>query len=71
MDLRTKYLGLELEHPLILGASPLSENLDAVRRAEDSGAAAIVLRSLFEEQWRLRAVARGGTEGSRRRRSRK
>jgi dihydroorotate dehydrogenase (fumarate) len=62
MDLRTKYLGLELEHPLILGASPLSENLDAVRGAEDAGAAAVVLRSLFEEQLILREIARGETD---------
>jgi dihydroorotate dehydrogenase (fumarate) len=32
------------------GASPLADNLDGVRRLEDAGAAAIVLRSLFEEQ---------------------
>lgn len=63
MDLRTKYLGLELDHPLVLGASPLSENLDAVRSAEDSGVAAIVMRSLFEEQLTLRAMAHGSAEG--------
>jgi dihydroorotate dehydrogenase (fumarate) len=50
MDLTTRYLGLTLSNPLILGASPLVDDLDAVRRAEDSGAAAIVMHSLFEEQ---------------------
>jgi dihydroorotate dehydrogenase (fumarate) len=50
MDLSTRYLGLTLPHPLILGASPLVDDLDAVRRAEDCGAAAIVMHSLFEEQ---------------------
>jgi dihydroorotate dehydrogenase (fumarate) len=50
MDLSTRYLGFTLPHPLILGASPLVDDLDAVRRAEDAGAAAIVMRSLFEEQ---------------------
>jgi dihydroorotate dehydrogenase (fumarate) len=50
MDLSTRYLGLTLPHPLILGASPLVDDLDAVRRAEDAGAAAIVMHSLFEEQ---------------------
>jgi len=50
MDLSTRYLGLTLPHPLILGASPLVDDLDAVRRAEDFGAAAIVMHSLFEEQ---------------------
>jgi dihydroorotate dehydrogenase (fumarate) len=50
IDLSTRYLGLELESPLMLGASPLVADLDAVRRAEDAGASAIVMRSLFEEQ---------------------
>lgn len=50
MDLSTTYLGLTLPHPLVAGASPLSDDLDGVRRLEDAGAAAIVLRSLFEEQ---------------------
>ena len=50
MDLSTRYLGLTLAHPLMPGASPLSENLDRVRRLEDAGAAAIVMHSLFEEQ---------------------
>ena len=50
MDLSTEYLGLKLAHPLIAGAGPLSDTLDGIRRLEDAGAAAIVLRSLFEEQ---------------------
>src|SRR4029078_1749679 len=50
MDLSTEYLGLMLPHPLVAGASPLSDDLDGVKRLEDAGAAAIVLRSLFEEQ---------------------
>jgi dihydroorotate dehydrogenase (fumarate) len=50
MDLRTRYLGLDLAHPLIAGASPLVDDLDVVRRLEDGGAAAIVMHSLFEEQ---------------------
>ena len=50
MDLRTTYLGLELAHPFVPGASPLAADLDSVKRLEDAGAAAIVLPSLFEEQ---------------------
>ena len=50
MDLSTKYLGLSLPHPFMPGASPLSSDLDLVRRLEDAGAAAIVMHSLFEEQ---------------------
>ena len=50
MDLNTTYLGLRLPHPLVPGASPLSDDLDTVKQLEDAGAGAIVLRSLFEEQ---------------------
>ena len=52
MDLTTRYMGLELKNPLVASASPLSEKLDAIRRLEDAGAAAVVLFSLFEEQIR-------------------
>ena len=50
MDLSTPWLGLRLKNPLIVGASPMGDDLDTVRRLEDVGAAAIVLHSLFEEQ---------------------
>lgn len=50
MDLSTNYLGFRLPHPFMPGASPLVDDLDSVRRLEDAGAAAIVMRSLFEEQ---------------------
>ena len=50
MDLSTTYLGLALPHPLIVGASPLCDDLDTVRRLEDAGASAIVMHSVFEEQ---------------------
>ncbi len=50
MDLTTTWLGLKLPHPFMPGASPLADSLDSVRKLEDAGAAAIVLRSLFEEQ---------------------
>jgi dihydroorotate dehydrogenase (fumarate) len=50
MNLETQYLGLKLKHPLIVGASPLADDLDKVRQLEDAGAAAITMFSLFEEQ---------------------
>jgi dihydroorotate dehydrogenase (fumarate) len=50
MDLSTTYLGMRLPHPLIVGAGPLSDDLDLVRSLEDAGAAMFVLRSLFEEE---------------------
>jgi dihydroorotate dehydrogenase (fumarate) len=57
MDLSTTYLGLELPHPLVSGASPLVDELDTVRRLEDAGAAAITMHSLFEEQITREQVA--------------
>lgn len=50
MDLSTRYLGFDLPHPLIPGASPLVDDLGMVRRLEDAGAPMIVMHSLFEEQ---------------------
>src|SRR5690349_15647488 len=49
-DLSTTYLGLHLSSPLVPSASPLSRNVDTIKRLEDAGAAAVVLYSLFEEQ---------------------
>jgi len=49
-DLRTNYLGLELANPLIVGACPLTRETLSMQRLEGSGAAAVVLPSLFEEQ---------------------
>ena len=50
MDLTTKYLGLDLKNPIVPSAGPLSKSLDNVKILEDSGASAIVMFSLFEEQ---------------------
>lgn len=50
MDLSTTYLGMKLKSPLMPSASPLSEDIDNIKRMEDAGAAAVVLYSLFEEQ---------------------
>ena len=50
MDLSTSYLGLKLKNPIVASASPLSKNMDTMRRLEDAGVAAIVMYSLFEEQ---------------------
>ncbi len=56
VDLRTRYLGLELASPLVASASPLTGKLDSLKRLEDAGAAAVVLPSLFEEQLEHEAV---------------
>ncbi len=58
MNLSTTYLGLTLDHPFMVGASPLVDHLDTVKRLEDGGSAAIVLHSLFEEQITMTASGR-------------
>jgi dihydroorotate dehydrogenase (fumarate) len=50
MDLSTRYAGLTLKNPLIASSSPLNLDVGNIRRLEDSGAAAVVLPSMFEEQ---------------------
>ncbi len=50
MNLSTTYLGLKLNNPLVVGASPFCDNVSVARQLQDAGAAAIVMRSLFEEQ---------------------
>jgi len=52
MDLTTTYMGLNLRHPVVASASPLSGTLEGMKRLEDGGVAAIVMFSLFEEQIR-------------------
>ena len=69
MNLNTTYLGLKLRTPLVPSASPLSEDIDNLKRMEDAGASAIVFHSMFEEQIRretdtLHHHATHGTERS-------
>jgi dihydroorotate dehydrogenase (fumarate) len=49
-DLSTKYLGLDLKNPLIVGSSGLTDSVDGVVACEKAGAGAVVLKSIFEEQ---------------------
>ncbi len=50
MDLSSNYMGLKLKNPLVVSSCPLSETLGGIKTLEDSGASAIVMFSLFEEQ---------------------
>jgi dihydroorotate dehydrogenase (fumarate) len=50
MDLSTTYMGLKLKNPIVHSASPLTEDVDNIRRLEDAGASAVVMYSIFEEQ---------------------
>jgi len=57
MSLATRYLGLQLAHPIVASASPLTATLDGMRQLEDAGAAAVVMASLYEEQIRAEDTA--------------
>lgn len=50
MDLTTTYLGMTLKSPVLVSPAPITDKLDNIRKAEDAGAGAVVLHSLFEEQ---------------------
>ena len=66
MDLKTTYLGLDLPHPVVASASPLSSTLDGMLRLADAGAAALVMASIYEEQIRAEefAIATLSEQGS-------
>jgi dihydroorotate dehydrogenase (fumarate) len=50
IDLRTRYLGMDLRNPIVPSASPIGQRIDTLKRVQDAGAGAVVLPSLFEEQ---------------------
>ncbi|OQX80873.1 MAG: diguanylate cyclase [Bacteroidetes bacterium 4484_249] len=52
-DLKTKYMGLELKNPIIVGSSGLTNTVDKIEEIEKLGAGAVVLKSLFEEQIKM------------------
>jgi dihydroorotate dehydrogenase (fumarate) len=52
-DLKTSYMGLELQNPIIVGSSGLTKSLSGIKRCEDAGAGAVVLKSIFEEQFQV------------------
>jgi dihydroorotate dehydrogenase (fumarate) len=55
INLTTKYAGLTLRNPLIVSSSGLTDNIDKIRKLENAGAGAVVLKSLFEEQIKYEA----------------
>jgi len=61
MNLSTEFLGLALKNPVVLGASPLGASIESLKAVENSGAAAVVLPSLFEEE--ILAAAKAYLEG--------
>jgi len=53
VDLKTRYMGLELKNPIIVGANNMLKDMKKIKKIEESGAAAIVYKSLFEEEIQL------------------
>jgi dihydroorotate dehydrogenase (fumarate) len=50
-DIKTSYIGLQLRNPIIVASSGLTKSLSGIKRCEDAGAGAVVLKSIFEEQF--------------------
>ncbi|MGI6789765.1 dihydroorotate dehydrogenase-like protein [Aminobacterium sp. EBM-42] len=57
VDFSAVYMGVELKNPVIVGASGITSNLETIRQVEDAGAGGMVIKSLFEEQIALEALA--------------
>lgn len=55
-NLQSKYMGIPLKNPFVVGACSMTAHMDAIKRIEDAGAAAIVIQSLFEEQIQLQQM---------------
>ena len=53
VSLETSYIGIKLKNPIIAGASSLTGGIDSIKRIEEAGAAAIVIKSLFQEEIQL------------------
>jgi len=50
IDLSTTYMGIKLKNPIIIGSSGLTNSVEKIKKLEDNNAAAVVIKSLFEEQ---------------------
>lgn len=50
VDLKTNYLGLSLKNPIIIGSSGLTDSVEKIKKLEENGAAAVILKSIFEEE---------------------
>ncbi len=65
-DLSTKYLGLTIRNPIVVGSSGLTNSVEDIVKLEQNGAGAIVLKSIFEEQimleaeWRMKKAEEDG-----------
>jgi len=56
INLATNYMGIELKNPIIAGASSMSSDINILKKLEKAGAAAVVYKTLFEEQINLESA---------------
>ncbi len=57
-DLTTKYMGITMKNPIIVGSCGLSNSVESIKKLESNGAAAVVLKSIFEEEILHEATAK-------------
>ena len=50
MNTHTKYLGLDIESPIIAGSCGLTNDIEHLKQLEAAGAGAVIIKSVFEEQ---------------------
>jgi dihydroorotate dehydrogenase (fumarate) len=55
-NLSTNYLGIPLKNPIVLGASNFVTDINQIKKAEEAGVAAVVYKTLFEEQIQLESL---------------
>ncbi|GAH18905.1 unnamed protein product, partial [marine sediment metagenome] len=55
-NLKTTYMGIDLDNPIVVAACSISSMTDRIKAAEGAGAGALVIRSLFEEQIQFDAL---------------
>ncbi|HDS02863.1 MAG TPA: dihydroorotate dehydrogenase-like protein [Firmicutes bacterium] len=55
-DLKTRYMGLELKSPVIVASSDFTKNVESIRQCRDQGAGAVVLKSIFQEEFTARSI---------------
>ena len=60
-NLQTKFAGLELRNPIIVSSSGLTDSAEKIKKLEEAGAGAVVLKSLFEEQILVEAEVMSGS----------
>lgn len=49
-SLKASYLGIELNNPIVIGSSGLTNSVSSIKKLENYGAGAVVLKSIFEEE---------------------